>query len=351
MAKKTAFIVGAGASYEVGLPVGAGLKKSIAEALNIKFSRGYEQISGESHLYDVLKVVARQQSVNVNDLIHVCRQISEAMPLAPSIDNYIDVHTHSPLVHLCGKLAIAFQILAEEQRSKLAYPRDAGPAPFDLASVADTWYTRFFQLITENCQLASLEERLQCVTLIVFNYDRCIERYLEVAFQGLYGVDAEEASRLVRTLTIFHPYGSVGKMPSTGDPGVPYGARRSPQSLLAIAEQIKTFSEGTDPNNSDIMALRSRLLDADRVVFLGFAFHPLNVDLLLPSGQALPNTPGVRSIFGTCYGMSNSDRETIEGKLMHRFKHQVHAHGMNLRSDLKCSALFQEYSQSLSLVY
>ena len=85
------------------------------------------------------------------------------------------------------------------------------------------------------------------------------------------------------------------------------------------------------------------------MVFLGFAFHPLNVDLLLPADVGVPKEPASRKIFGTAFHMSDSDKEVVLAKLNNRLRGQVTA--THLRNDLKCAALFQEYSQSLSMVY
>ena len=42
----TLFVVGAGASFEFGLPTGEGLKSKIIEALDIRFGHGTGLISG-----------------------------------------------------------------------------------------------------------------------------------------------------------------------------------------------------------------------------------------------------------------------------------------------------------------
>jgi hypothetical protein len=34
-------------------------------------------------------------------------------------------------------------------------------------------------LLTENCVVQQLDDRLSCISLIVFNYDRCIEHLVD----------------------------------------------------------------------------------------------------------------------------------------------------------------------------
>jgi hypothetical protein len=117
---------------------------------------------------------------------------------------------------------------------------------------------------------------LSTVTLIVFNYDRCIEQYLYLAFQTYYGMVAERAAGLVKKIHIYHPYGSVGSLPWYGGTQTsPFGHEPGAGELLKLAGGIKTFTEGTDPTSSDITAIRAKVLAADRLLFLGFAFHRL----------------------------------------------------------------------------
>jgi hypothetical protein len=53
---KTVFVIGAGASNEVDLPVGTGLKDEIAGFLNIKFENGLHQISGDQTIWEAVRV-------------------------------------------------------------------------------------------------------------------------------------------------------------------------------------------------------------------------------------------------------------------------------------------------------
>ena len=51
-------------------------------------------------------------------------------------------------------------------------------------------------------------------------------------------------------------------------------------TVFNLASQIRTFTEGTDPETSNIEALRQCLIESDRLVFLGFAYHRLNMELI-----------------------------------------------------------------------
>ena len=54
---RTLFVVGAGASYEVGLPTGAQLKRTIGQKLAMQFDRN-GRVSGHGEVIEALKMHA-----------------------------------------------------------------------------------------------------------------------------------------------------------------------------------------------------------------------------------------------------------------------------------------------------
>jgi hypothetical protein len=168
---KTVYVVGAGASAEVGLPVGHKLKLEIAGLLNILFNDSNKQYKGDSHIHLALKELnkcdKRLIGVDSQDLLPLCWQVSQSLPLAISIDNYIDNHRDSPAFEVIGKLAILKAISVAESNSRIYFSK--ANAGFSANQIANTWYVSFFQSITENCSFEQVAERLKLITLIVFN--------------------------------------------------------------------------------------------------------------------------------------------------------------------------------------
>lgn len=348
--RRTTLVVGAGASAECGLPIGAELKGRIAQLLDIRFEHGHRQQSGDHTVCDALRLAVEQMDPPTRDInphLHACWRIRDAMPQATSIDNFIDVHQGDSRIELCGKLAIARSILEAERRSPLYFdPHGSHRAP-RFEALQPTWFNSFFQLLTENCQPAQLEQRFAGLTLITFNYDRCIEHFLFHALQNYYGISAEHSAGLLKQLAIFHPYGSVGPLPWQEPAGaVDFGAEQDSRGVLALARQIRTFTQGTDPKQSDIERIRTRFLDSQIVLFLGFAYHRLNLQLLRAGGVAHAHPPKTK-YFGTAIGLSDSDCGEI--------RQELHALGgapvdqIHVRNSLTCAKLFGEYWRSLSL--
>ena len=66
---------------------------------------------------------------------------------------------------------------------------------------------------------------------------------------------------------------------AAGSAKMEFGAEPNAQDLVR-QEQIKTFTEGTNPEASDIVEIRDQVAEADTLVFLGFAYHQQNLELL-----------------------------------------------------------------------
>lgn len=345
--KKTVFVVGAGASFEMGLPVGETLKKQISDMLRILPRQDHENPrTANREIYQALKIAGSTAAPDVwlQRTVYVADDMANALPLTLSIDNYLHNHNGDKAVEVCGKLAIVRAILAAETHSALYKPREQISLDFNKSSKA--WLVPFMQLLSEDCNLAKLKERLSNVAFIIFNYDRCIEQFLLHAIMAIYKTDQENAASIVSGIEIYHPYGTVGRLPwikerSPNEEVSEFGETPTASSLMKLVRGVKTFTEGTDDGSSDIIAIRRSVNEADRVVFLGFAYHRLNMKLLLGDNVRSRLT---RRVFGTAYGMSNSDTELVSNSL----DNSLNAPSIALRNDLTCFKLFHEFSRTLS---
>lgn len=348
--KSLVLILGAGASKEVNLPIGSELKIIISSLLDIRFPGGYTQEGGDYAITQALRLLAEQESEkprDINPYLRMCWRIRDAMPQAISIDNFIDSHSNEPKIAICGKLAIARAILSAEASSTLAFDRSNSYNKFRFESTTNTWFNSFFQLLTENCRIEDLPARLKKVGVITFNYDRCFEHYLFHALQNYFGIDFEKAADLMKNLVIYHPYGLVGSLPWTkAQSSIEFGFDVPPSNLLAVAKQLRTFTEGTDPSLSDINAVRSLVSGSSRLAFLGFAFHRLNLDLLFGSAGEVSQNP-MQAIYASALGISQSDTVAISREIVSFTR--LNPAQIYLRNGLTCDGIFKEFWRSLSL--
>lgn len=345
--KKLVLVIGAGASSELGLPVGSELKAKIAALLDIRFD--HKQVSGDYQIAEALRVALRQSGLarpDINGYLIAAWAIRDAMPQAISIDHFIDSRRGDEKTELCGKLAIVRSILHAEECSTI-YLNSSNQGKINYTSTETSWLNQFMRLLTENCQSSDLKDRLSSVAFIIFNYDRCIEHYMYHWLQTYYGLSEAAASELFAGMSIYHPYGSVGALPWQARGGfVGFGEEIERERLLESAKRIKTFTEGTDPESSEIAEIRRTVAAARNVLFLGFAFHKLNMQLLKLSGKRQP-FPGISRVFATAKGISNFDLDDITSEIcdMRACKREL----IQIRNDLTCHDVFYEYARGISL--
>lgn len=328
LSRPTVIVVGAGASFELGLPVGSGLKESVANLLNITFPDGYTQSSGDHQIKELVQARALNRGErDWNPILHKCWLLRDALPGSLSIDNLIDAHRTDQDVAFIGKLAIAKAILAAERKSKLF--RGSGDREFTFADVSGTWLVPFFQIASEGVARENAADIFENVTFIVFNYDRCVERFLPVALKLYYDLNDADAAAIAGKARVLHPYGQVGSITHDGSglELVPFGSDR--YDLPKVAEGIRTFSEGLH-NPKQQATITDAIQNALQIVFLGFAFHPLNMGLMATEPKTV-----MRKIFGTTVGLSEAAIRAVKASLFTAFhKRDSRAGGIRTASEL-----------------
>lgn len=342
MSKRQVYILGAGASVDVRLPIGNELTTSIKKVLDFKYD-GHTISRGDDLLRSALSSAQREH----NDWLAASKLIVNGMPLAPSIDNFVDVHKNNPAISFCAKVAITRCILAAEARSSIYVDPSNTFNTIDFENNKSIWHTLFFRIITMYATVDDLATRLGEIAIVIFNYDRCFEHFLFHAVKTYYKISDSRAAEIISHLEIYHAYGQVGELPFNGKANpVGYGEQVGPHRILEISKQIRTFTESVSEESFEVRMLRERVINAKSLIFLGFAFHPLNVKLLFgpnPYGQ----TQFDKRVFGTALHSSKSDLNAIAWDIKTRYN--CPPESIELRSDLRCDGLLTEYSRSLAL--
>lgn len=332
--RPTLLVIGAGASKEANLPVGRELAIKIAGLLNYHYEMG-KRISGNE---DFLEALRRKCANNAALTAHIkiCQKIAGGIRHVNSIDNYIDTHRHEALVAECGKLAIVYSILEEERNSYLYLP--SRRQQLDIDQLENTWYVPFGRMLIDRVPFEDVEKVFSNLTIICFNYDRCVEQFLIHWLIAVYGVDLSTASRLVEAIPILRPYGSVGKLAT-----VPFGNEWEYSNIIEHSKEIKTYSEQI-ADQELISAIKSAMTEAETVVFLGFRFHSQNMSLLNPGAPCKASR-----LLASAFGISAPDLESIQSGLRKLMwpdgpKNRVAAGiQFHVRNDLKCGPVFEEY--------
>lgn len=252
----TVFVIGAGAGTDIDMPVGGELSKIIAEKLDIRFEAG-DLESGDQTIVQVLRRVAKARGANPNEWFGAGRTVASGIEYTGSIDAYINAHKDNEKVRQCAKLAIVQSILEKEQSSAIFVGPDGKWQDPDKAHAS--LLRLLMQLLQEGIVVSeNLDKLFQNVTVINFNYDRCIEHFLFHAVQHLYQKDEVTAARIVSGLRIFHPYGSVGFLPWWGGQGRKVGFGVADYGdIIGLSEEIFTFNEQMSSENG-IRAFRKK---------------------------------------------------------------------------------------------
>ncbi|WP_168348624.1 SIR2 family protein [Rhizobium leguminosarum] len=308
--RNTVFVVGAGGSREIGLPTGGELRAKIANALSSS-ANGFNRNAIGAALVEIYN--QRSESLNIDRYLKAAKSISRAMFGALSIDNFLATHQADEDILLMGKLAIASVILEEEGNS--AIKTDSNDEIL-FQNTETYWMNTFCKLMSEEVIRGDFATLFHDVSIITFNYDRCIEHFLPHYLKTYFLIDEVQANKLASTLNVIHPYGGVGRYPNRGGSAatIPFGSYKNPIHLAAAANQIQTFGERM-VEDVTVKKMKHLINEAEHIVFLGFSFADMNMELLVPE-----DVHSKKVIFATTLGMSDPNLIPIRLKMISDFR-------------------------------
>lgn len=337
--QETVFIVGAGASAEAGLPIGSQLAGIIAKSLFFEVDDFGSIKNTDSTLLNAWKRHLPQADLNRHLL--AARQIHEGIEMVRSIDNYLHIHETNEQVKFCGKTAIVHAILQAERNSLLMTSERNPNSLQNIDQLKNTWYMEFVKQLMEGRQASDLENVFDEISIICFNYDRCIPHFLRFAIKSLYSISLEKAERIVAKLEIHHPYGTVGPLQTMENRnGVQFGSSDYTLRLAELSEGIKTFTEQVD-DKEKLEKIKDTILNANHLIFLGFGFHEQNMNILEPFKKEQPKT-----VYATAFGMSESNTIEIEARIK-KLGRGSPRKPLQIKNDLNCAELFRHFQMSL----
>lgn len=353
--RKTAIIVGAGASVDLGFPSGDGLKQNIANLLELDDDEAF----GFKHpaIQRVLQAEQVQSPVQfakfVDEMRQAAARINRALPAAVSIDNLIHSLQDEYVTRL-AKLAIAISILDAESSSTFWKQRTPmymlGRGGYGRSRTIDvrnddmlkTWYYPLARLLFTDLQKSKLATVFENVTFIVFNYDRCLEQFLYEVIQDSFDIDGATATTILQSAKFIHPYGSLGPLDwqinAQGEhlalghvDGVKY---------WNIVDNLLTFTETVESETGQ--QIKTAMGEAYAHLYVGFGFLGQNVNLLRPEGNRRAGLA-----IATAFGFSETDRIVV-GRIMDGLGRDVGvATGVE---PVKCREMFENRRLELSTI-
>lgn len=315
------FVLGAGASSEVGMPTGNELKQRIADtASNFSFS-GVAPNSKVGCLVNAFeKLIESNPELGTrHEFAKDVEFIASQINMATSIDDLLSSHRDNRRLLYIAKIIIFIEILYSEASSNLfdgGFGNDS-----TISRQIETWYGKFFQIIKANANLEEFKKRLSTVRVISFNYDRTLQFFLLHAIRNFYNCTLGEAWVVMRSLKIYYPYGYLGDIYNEfGGGQIEFGQIHWNGDFSKVAKNIVTFSESLDDLDGSVDGIRESILVAKNLVFLGFAFHPQNLDILFDDkvymhNKGLGRIGNDNTLYATVYEMSGSNVESIRQRL------------------------------------
>lgn len=168
---KTVFVIGAGASAELGLPLGGALLEDIAKRLDISYEFGRLE-RGDYVVADALRKALNNDAL-YNEHLHSAWQLVKSSKQGLSIDNVLDA-LEDEKASKVGKYGIVRSILQAEEKLALRAWADHMPEQTKVEEYKGTWLDTFTKLLTENIRRSEIENIFNNLTVINFNYDRIL---------------------------------------------------------------------------------------------------------------------------------------------------------------------------------
>ena len=148
------------------------------------------------------------------------------------------------------------------------------------------------------------------LSVVTFNYDRSLERYLLRAFQHSFALREDVAAEMVDRIEVVHVYGSAGPLPipKLKVAGVPFGD-------LEYREYAAKFISLVSPRSPPETQRRVRELiaEARRLIFVGFGFWRENLDVLVDAETAA--SWHNKRVFASCAGLPRSTQIEVDSRL------------------------------------
>lgn len=341
---KTLLVVGAGAGCEVGFPTGEQLSKRIADHLSFR-DGDFRVEGGNDEIRKALIRVARASGIDANLYLRAGRQISDGVRYSRSIDEFLNKHKDDEFVKACAKITIAKTILDYERGSPLFInPENAFSTFRNADEISKSWFLEFVRILHDGLAKENICKIADAITIVNFNYDRCIEHYLYHTLRYSYGVVPNLAAEALKAIRIIHPYGSLGKLPWQDSAGLEFGGVLGATHLIQVSQRIRTFYEQMQ-DDSDLDLIKTAVVNAQQIIFLGFGFHSQNVGILSTS-----DCSNLNNVYATAFEESPQNAsvivEAIRGMVGVR-ANTIPPQNIQVKN-VTCEKLFREFSRVFS---
>lgn len=302
MQQQTVFVVGAGASTELGDTSAFPIGRQLANRIRLQLVSEIPLMKNPSGPRGpVMEALMSSGGGLSGETISAAEKIQLAIVGHDSIDDLLADWRQSPEMLRVAKIAIAFVISEAEKRSPLAriIGRDTISTQTELSALRESWLGILLRNLKAGRSLDQFINALYETAFIVFNYDRTVEKMIYHWIIAITDLGEGKAAEVVQTMKIIHPHGSLGSL-RLGEQDDGFGGNIH---LAQQASAIKTYAEGDTATRAQASDIQLQCELAKKLIFLGFSFHPANNKLLIRDKVA-PNG----NVWATAYELGRGRR-------------------------------------------
>ncbi len=227
----------------------------------------------------------RSAGVDIPEYRYFCGELLYANPT--SIDAFLELR--KDLLEI-GRAAIAWALIPHENLENMFKKGD--------------WYRYLLSKMRADSLQEIANNRL---TIITFNYDRSLEAYLFMALLKMYH-DATQATvvEVLSKIPIIHVHGQLDFLgwQTEGKGGRPYDGRFSAEIIRQSAAGIRIVHEAT---SVEFVEAHKALNEAERIYFVGFGYHPTNMERLRVSWDH-------KTVVGSSMGLTLAQRNELTAR-------------------------------------
>lgn len=281
MQNSTTFILGAGSSYDYGMPLGQDLLNSI---IHKKWDQ--HDISDD----------AREEFNNFSELLRDTKQYS--------IDSFLS-QPHRKGMSNIGKIMIARILCPLENNAFKRRKPDDKAQP-----LVSGWYKWFINKALPQGRPTTLG-----VNIITFNYDRTLEIAIARSLISDSDMNPKEALHAAAELPILHVYGTLGKLNT-----IQYDPEKecfyyTYDDWNSVSAELRVVGEERRLDDDVEKRIRQVVQKSDTLVFLGFGFDKDNLSILGFSPYEHGHKENQQRVYALGYGVTSAEKKLASIRL------------------------------------
>ena len=162
------------------------------------------------------------------------------------------------------------------------------------------WYEYLFSRLGSTLD----EFKKSRLSIVSFNYDRSLEYFFYRSVKRAYGVNEEKVVEVLKEIPFVHVYGQLGKPHFFDGQGREYNQEVTPDIVAKAVKEVKIVHE-LDIVTEEFKQAYALIEEAQVVAFLGFGFHPVNVQRLQMDAA------NKEKVYGTAYHLKAAEKDFV----------------------------------------